>query len=784
MAAEGSKAATTAADPAAATGSAEGNKEVAAAEKKKAQQAQASASETLSFVFQCGPKVSLLFFVGLFGAIGNGLVYPILAYLFSNSFSDIAGASSEGLAQVRELAFTFMIVGVYALVMATIQSGCFEVVAYHAARRLRVQWFQSLLRQDTAFFDVNDVSGLASSIGPSSNRYRRGLGRKFGEGVQFFTTGVGGIGYAMYASWRVALVVFAITPVISFCALMVVKLNQTKTSRGAEAYSRAGSVAYSSVSSIRTVLSLNAVQTMIDQYTDATQIAFKDATSILLGQGFFNGAMLGSFICLYCILCLYGSYLLYEDVRDTGCDPSAANSNNVTCENTGSDVFGAMLGIAFAAQGISQVGNFLEAFTAGRVAAHAALKAIRRAPGSPEEIIYYDPEEEAEELAQTSRSNAGDIETPEGRIKAILPKYEINSSSDDGLKPESIRGDLSFKTIKFCYPTRPGDTILNDFSIDIKAGQTVAFVGSSGSGKSTCVKLLERFYDPNEGTVTLDGTDIKDINVKHLRSMIGYVGQEPTLFATTIAQNIRYGRPSATQEEIEEAAKLANAHDFISSFPDAYDTQVGDKGAQLSGGQKQRIAIARVLVSNPAILLLDEATSALDSESEMVVQEALDNVLATQKRTTIIIAHRLSTIRNADIIAVVNKGTIVEQGSHDELMVSETGYYKNLVEKAERAARPSMSASSSATSLETASRESSSNDLKELGKEAAEDASKQATDLVAGVEVGLNAQSDESTLLEFKDVVFAYPTRPTKKILNKFNLKVKRGETLALVGPR
>ena len=205
--------------------------------KDKEKAAQASISETLSFVFQSGSQTTLLFFVGVLGAIGNGVVYPILAYLFSNSFSDISAASTEGLAQVRELAYTFMIVGVYALVMATIQTGCFETVASRATQIMKLQWFGALLRQDPAFFDVHDVGGIAANVSPAANRYRRGLGRKFGEGLQFFTTGVGGLGYALYSSWRVALVVLAITPVISFTAFMVMQLNQSKTKHSAKAYS-------------------------------------------------------------------------------------------------------------------------------------------------------------------------------------------------------------------------------------------------------------------------------------------------------------------------------------------------------------------------------------------------------------------------------------------------------------------------------------------------------------------------------------------------------------------
>ena len=251
----------------------------------------------------------------------------------------------------------------------------------------------------------------------------------------------------------------------------------------------------------------------------------------------------------------------------------------------------------------------------------------------------------------------------------------------------------------------------------------------------------------------MDDIDIKDFNVAHLRSLIGYVGQEPTLFATTIAGNIKYGKPNATQEEIETAARSANAHDFITSFPDGYNTQVGDKGSQLSGGQKQRIAIARVLVANPSILLLDEATSALDSESEMVVQDALDHLVAESKRTTIVIAHRLSTIRNADSIVVITDGQKVEQGTHDELMVNEHGHYFNLVTKQEN-------------------KSTSQSSLSNLHNECA-------------AEKIFESLPDYGTPhFEFKDVVFAYPSRPKKRVFDGFNLRIKTGETVALVGPR
>jgi ATP-binding cassette, subfamily B (MDR/TAP), member 1 len=281
----------------------------------------------------------------------------------------------------------------------------------------------------------------------------------------------------------------------------------------------------------------------------------------------------------------------------------------------------------------------------------------------------------------------------------------------------------------------------------------------SGGGKSTVVSMLERFYDPLQGCIELDGIDIRDINVSHLRSIIGYVGQEPTLFATTIRGNIQYGNPNATQEQIESAARMANAHDFITSFSDGYDTQVGDKGSQLSGGQKQRIAIARVLVANPKILLLDEATSALDAESELVVQEALDNILGQEKITTIIIAHRLSTIRNADKIHVIAHGKVVEEGTHQELMSGDS-YYRKLVLKQE---------GHDNAGSDPPSRNASSANLAELENG-------------QGLELAKGGRYN-SPHLSFNHVTFSYPTRPKKKVLDKFSLTIEKGTSVALVGP-
>ncbi|TKS67246.1 Multidrug resistance protein 1 [Collichthys lucidus] len=263
------------------------------------------------------------------------------------------------------------------------------------------------------------------------------------------------------------------------------------------------------------------------------------------------------------------------------------------------------------------------------------------------------------------------------RLFELLDRVpKISMSHTEGEKWENFRGEIKFINCKFTYPTRPDVQVLNDLAVSVNPGQTLAFVGSSGCGKSTSVQLLERFYDPDDGQVLIDGRPSLRVNVPFLRSQIGIVSQEPVLFGCSIAENIQYGdnTRSVSMEEIVEAAKKAYLHDFVMSLPNKYETQVGVHGSQLSRGQKQRVAIARAIVRNPKILLLDEATSALDTESEKIVQCALDESM--KGRTCIVIAHRLSTIQKADIIAVMSNGAVIERGTHDKLMAEKGAYYK------------------------------------------------------------------------------------------------------------
>jgi len=265
-------------------------------------------------------------------------------------------------------------------------------------------------------------------------------------------------------------------------------------------------------------------------------------------------------------------------------------------------------------------------------------------------------------------------------VFAILnSRTRIDPDDPDAEPVEAVRGDIDLRHVDFAYPTRPDVMVFKDFSLRIRAGQSQALVGASGSGKSTVIALIERFYDPLAGKVMLDGKDIRRLNLRSLRRRIGLVQQEPVLFAASILENIAYGREDgATEEEVVEAAKAANVHGFVSALPDGYRTPVGERGVQLSGGQKQRIAIARAVLKDPAVLLLDEATSALDAESECVLQEALERIM--KGRTAVLVAHRLSTIRGVDSIAVVQDGRVVEQGTHGDLVSRPDGAYSRLLQ--------------------------------------------------------------------------------------------------------
>jgi subfamily B ATP-binding cassette protein MsbA len=285
-------------------------------------------------------------------------------------------------------------------------------------------------------------------------------------------------------------------------------------------------------------------------------------------------------------------------------------------------------------------------------------------------VLFYNIINPAKAFSQALYSIEKGLASME-RIDKILLTQSTITDKPDAISIKNFNSAIQYQNVSFAYEMAP---VLKNINLNIKKGTNIAFVGQSGSGKTTLVDLLPRFWDVSEGSITIDGHDIRDLSLKSLRNLIGNVNQDPILFNDTIFNNIAFGVDNPSEDEVIHAAKIANAHDFIMGTDKGYKTRIGDRGDKLSGGQKQRISIARAVLNNPPILILDEATSALDTESERLVQEALGKLM--QNRTSLVIAHRLSTIKNADIICVMHKGKIVEQGTHNELIKLNGRYTK------------------------------------------------------------------------------------------------------------
>ena len=420
---------------------------------------------------------------------------------------------------------------------------------------------------------------------------------------------------AFIYSWDMTLVMLATVPVMAGMMAMLGSSLTKGKAKAEEVYAAAGGQALATFSGIRTVQSFNAEDKLVKDFMTKLNTTIPSAKSANFWGGLAMGGMQFNMFCSYGLAMWYGGM----KVRDG--------------KMTGGDVMVVLFTTLIGGFELGQAGPKIQAIMQALVAG--------------------------------------------GRMFKIMDRNsKIDATSDAGTVPASVSGTIRFEGVRFAYPSRPDITIFRDFNLEIPAGQSIALVGESGSGKSTVVSLIERFYDPLAGKVSLDGEDVAGLQVRWLRDQVGLVSQEPTLFALSIKENIKYGKEGATDAEVEAAAKAANAHNFISALPDGYDTQVGERGIQLSGGQKQRVAIARAMLKDPKILLLDEATSALDAESEKVVQDALDNAMVG--RTTVIVAHRLSTVRNANAIAVLQKGKVVEMGTHDEL-IAKGGAYANLV---------------------------------------------------------------------------------------------------------
>uniref|UniRef100_I3JQF0 ATP-binding cassette, sub-family B (MDR/TAP), member 11a n=1 Tax=Oreochromis niloticus TaxID=8128 RepID=I3JQF0_ORENI len=519
-------------------------------------------------------------------------------------------------AQMTLFAYYYVGIGFGVLIVSYFQIAFWVTAAAKQTQRIRKTYFRKVMRMEIGWFDCNSVGELNTRISDDINKINSAIADQVSIFIERISTFIFGFMVGFIGGWKLTLVVIAVSPLIGIGAGLMAMAVARLTGRELKAYAKAGAVADEVLSSIRTVAAFGGEEKEAERYdrnlVEAQNWGVKRGTIIGVFQGYLWCII---FLC-YGLAFWYGSKLVID-----------------TKEMTAGTLIQVFFGVLMAAMNLGQASPCLEAFASGRAAAKSIFETIDREP-------------------------------------------EIDCLSEEGHKLDKVKGDIEFHNITFYYPSRPDVKILDNLSMQIRAGETTAFVGPSGSGKSTTVQLIQRFYDPKEGTVTLDGHDIRTLNIQWLRSLIGIVEQEPVLFATTIAENIRFGRPGVTMEDIIQAAKEANAYNFIMELPQKFETMVGEGGGQMSGGQKQRIAIARALIRNPKILLLDMATSALDNESEAVVQEALDNVRTG--RTTISIAHRLSTIRNADVIIGFEHGQAVERGTHSDLL-GKQGVYFTLV---------------------------------------------------------------------------------------------------------
>eukprot|EP00898_Chlorokybus_atmophyticus_P008646 jgi/Chlat1/8783/Chrsp90S09249 len=561
----------------------------------------------------------LYMLLGTLCSIAVGAMTPAFSVLFGRLTNAFGNNLSDPGALVREVNRIVIILAILsgaAGLCGYAQKTFWMLAGARLTSRVRERYLHAVLRQEVAYFDTEAKSGdLVTRIAGDTEAVAQATSEKMSELFQYITTFLGGFAVGFVYAWKLTLVMLAITPLIALCGVALMAFVARFHGTASKSYGEAGAVATEAVANARTVAAFNGQEQAAAAYSRALSSSFTAAVRQGVAQGVSLGAVFFILYCSYSLSLWYGGQLVAKR------------------EINGGDVLSVFFAVLLAGFSLGQALPLLSTIAAGRGAAYRLYSAVDRVPL---------------------------IDNDAGVVPTTPPL-----------------GQIELRDVTFAYPARPDVTVFNNFNLKVHPGQTVALVGETGSGKSTAISLLERFYDPLSGVILLDGVDIKTLQPHWLRSQIGLVSQEPILFATTIRANIEYGKPGASFDDIVAAAKAANAHNFISALPDGYETQVGERGLQLSGGQKQRIAIARAVLKNPRILLLDEATSALDNESERIVQAALDSLMVN--RTTLVVAHRLSTVRDANAIAVVRAGKVVELGTHEELLKIPDGAYAALV---------------------------------------------------------------------------------------------------------
>uniref|UniRef100_A0A0D9VJR4 MDR-like ABC transporter n=1 Tax=Leersia perrieri TaxID=77586 RepID=A0A0D9VJR4_9ORYZ len=581
----------------------------------------------------------VLMAVGSLGACAHGASVPVF-FIFFGKLINIIGIAylfpTTVSGRVAKYSLDFVYLGIVILFSSWTEVACWMHTGERQAAKMRQAYLRSMLDQDIAVFDTEASTGeVINAITSDILVVQDAISEKVGNFMHYISRFLAGFAIGFSQVWQISLVTLAIVPLIAIAGGIYAYVTIGLMARVRKSYVKAGEIAEEVIGNVRTVQAFVGEEKAVRTYREALLKTYKYGKRGGLAKGLGLGSMHSVLFLSWALLIWFTSVVVHKKISNGG------------------ESFTTMLNVVIAGLSLGQAAPNIATFLRARTAAYPIFQMIER------------------NTVNKSSSGAG----------RTLP---------------AVEGHIQFRDVRFAYPSRPDVVILDRFSLDFPAGKIVALVGGSGSGKSTVVSLIERFYEPLTGSILLDGNSIKDLDVKWLRQQIGLVNQEPALFATSIRENILYGKGDATVDEINHAAKLSEAITFINNLPDRYETQVGERGIQLSGGQKQRIAISRAILKNPSILLLDEATSALDAESEKSVQEALDRVMVG--RTTVVIAHRLSTIRNADTIAVVDSGRIVETGTHEQLMANPRSAYASLIQLQEAAQlqnKPSFSDSAS-----------------------------------------------------------------------------------------
>ncbi|MBX3017676.1 MAG: ATP-binding cassette domain-containing protein [Bdellovibrionaceae bacterium] len=491
----------------------------------------------------------------------------------------------------------------------------FTLAGERIVLRLRRDLFHRILNQDIAFFDFNRTGELMSRLASDCTTLQNTVSVNISQGLRNLGQVVGGLGFMFYTSWKLSLVMLVLVPPVAVFANFFGKRIRQHAKNFQQSIADASIVAEESISGVRTVKSFVQESTELERYDGALGVALTTAKARITS--------IAQFMTLAMLIGFAAvSFVLWYGGREV-----VLGSMSV------GDLTQFLLYLMIVAIGVGSLGSLWGDMMAGVGASERVFDILER-------------------------------------------DSEIHGG---GRKLERLEGRIEFRDVEFAYPSRADVPVLRQMNFHIEPGEAVALVGGSGGGKTTVASLLTRFYDPRAGSIEVDGVNLREFDLAWLRERIGIVSQEPVLISSTIEENIRYGRPEATTDEVIAAARSANAHDFIAAFPEGYRTLVGEKGIQLSGGQKQRVAIARALLKDPRILILDEATSNLDTASEHLVQEALSRLM--KGRTTLIIAHRLATVKDADRIFVLDQGQIQQVGSHEELAADRQGLYFQLLQR-------------------------------------------------------------------------------------------------------